>query len=138
MSNPTSPPAAVSPPPRVTAQQSIDERLRESKAQHSCLRRLDEFMFCMSVTNQLSKYYRLGTYDDCTQHFHRMQHCARSRLKKPLDSEALLEEERRKHQTGTHVFLFRPEYAGEARHRYGIEQFATPKGEAAEKNPSPF
>ena len=30
--------------------------MAEQKAQHSCLRRLDEFMFCMSVTNQLSNH----------------------------------------------------------------------------------
>ena len=55
--------------------------MAEQKAQHGCLRRLDEFMFCMSVTNQLGTYYHEGMYNDCRQHFQRWQTCLRSRLK---------------------------------------------------------
>ena len=91
--------------------------MAEQKAQHGCLRRLDEFMFCMSVTNQLGTYYHEGMYNDCRQHFQRWQTCLCSRLKKPEEGAQLLLEEQAQSHTGTHVFLFRPEYAGEARHR---------------------
>ena len=120
----------VAPPPGESAQEAFDRRIQEQKAQHSCLRRLDEFMFCMSVTNQMSTLYQTGTYNDCRTHFTRWQTCLRSRLKKPLEGQELLDEERRATHTGTHVFMFRPAYAEEARLRYGIEPSA-PRVDAA-------
>lgn len=107
--------------PSMSAQEALDQRIADQKAQHSCLRRLDEFMYCMSVSNQLSTLYRNGTYDDCRHHFARWQTCLRSRLKKPQECEAILLEERQATQSGSHVFLFRPNYAEEAHFRYGIE-----------------
>ena len=104
--------------------------MAEQKAQHGCLRRLDEFMFCMSVTNQLGTYYHEGMYNDCRQHFQRWQTCLRSRLKKPEEGAQLLLEEQQQNHTGTHVFLFKSEYAQEAKERYGIEPPAPPQQQA--------
>lgn len=116
----------MAPVPGESAQEAFDRTIQEQKAQHGCLRRLDEFMFCMSVTNQMATLYRLGTYNDCRAHFTRWQTCLRSRLKKTAEGQALLDEERRAEatHTGSHVFMFRPEYAEEANLRYGIEPSA--------------
>ena len=78
-------------------------------------------MFCMSVSSQLWWYYNVGTYNDCRQHFERWQNCLKSRLKKPDVAKAMMDAEREESHTGSHVFLFRPEYAEEAQLRYGIE-----------------
>ena len=123
MASPAEPPPPPPPPsqPAVSAQVAFEQRIAEQKAQHGCLRRLDEFMFCMSVTNQIATYYHHGSYDDCRAHFQRWQTCLRSRLKKPAEGAALLQAERQKTQTGTHLFMFKPEYATEAHERYGIE-----------------
>ena len=100
---------------------SLDERYVRERAKHSCLRRLDEFMYCMSLTNQVDSYYNKGTYGDCPALLARWQTCLRSKVSKPEDAEALLVQERRESTSGTHVFMFRPNYADEALKRYGIE-----------------
>lgn len=95
--------------------------MAEQKSQHSCLRRFDEFMYCMTVTSQCTAYYHSGMYNDCSLHFQRWQTCLRSRLKKPKEADEMLLAERQASQQGTHLFLFRPEYADEAQKRYGVE-----------------
>ena len=124
----------MSSPTPVSAEESrqdaFDRQIQESKDQHSCLRRLDEFMFCMSVTNQLTFLYRYGTYNDCKEHFGRWQTCLKSKLSKTEVGAEMLREEREALQTGKHVFLFRPEYAKEANERYGIPTGAATRCEA--------
>lgn len=112
-----------------TSVSDFERRISDQKSQHSCLRRLDEFMFCMSLPNQVVYYYRDGTYNDCRQHFHRWQNCLRSKMKKNEEFEERMRAEREKTHTGQHVFLFRPEYAAEANQRYGIP-LAAPQREA--------
>ena len=98
----------------------LDSKIAQERAKHSCLRRLDEFMFCMTPTSQFGHYYSFGTYADCPVLLQRWQTCLKSRISKPHEAKAMLHEEREKATTGTHVFLFRPEYAREAYERYGI------------------
>ena len=114
---------ASTPTPQTTdesRQDAFDRQIQESKDQHSCLRRLDEFMFCMSVTNQMTYLYRYGTYNDCKEHFSRWQTCLKSKLSNTELRAEMLREEREALQAGKHVFIFRPEYAAEANERYGI------------------
>jgi hypothetical protein len=99
---------------------TLDERIASERSRHSCLRRLDEFMFCMTLSNQLDDYYKNGTYGDCPKLFARWQTCMKAKVSKPAEAEALLQSELHSSTTGEHVFLFRPSYADEARKRYGI------------------
>lgn len=100
--------------------ESLDDVIKNSKAQHSCLHRMDEFMFCMSVTNQVTTYYRTGQYGDCPALLKQWQTCMKSKVSKAEDAAALMLEEQREILPGEHVFAFRPEYAQEANKRYGI------------------
>ena len=107
----------ISEPPR----SALDDKVAKERARHSCLRRLDEFMFCMTLSNQVDAYYHTGSYGDCPKLFARWQTCLRSKVSKPEDAEALLAQERRENTSGKHIFMFRPQYADEALRRYGIE-----------------
>ena len=99
----------------------LDERIARGKAQHSCLKRLDQFMYCMTLTHQLDTYYRDGTYANCPQLFKRWQTCLRAKLRKPAEGDAMLQQEQRDSASGEHVFQFKPEFAKEAQNRYGVE-----------------
>ena len=77
-------------------------------------------MFCMSVTNQVTTYYRTGQYGDCPALLKQWQTCMKSKVSKAEDAAALMLEEQREILPGEHVFAFRPEYAQEANKRYGI------------------
>ena len=73
------------------------------------------------MSNQFETYYKHGTYADCPVLLRRWQNCLRSRLKKPEEGEALMNAEREASVPGTHIFHFRPEYAREAKLRYGVD-----------------
>ena len=113
---------------------------------HSCLKRLDQFMFCMSegsarcfmhlsqmhteyslscfasaVTNQFQNYYQDGTYANCPLLLARWQTCLRTKVMKTHDAKAVLAAEHREEVQGEHKFRFKPVYAQEAWTRYGIE-----------------
>ena len=99
--------------------ENLDDVLAQSRTQHSCLMRLDEFMFCMSVTNQFATYYRDGTYSDCPKLFERWQRCLKSKLSKEEVAAEIMRIDRRS-LPREHIFTFRPQYAAEAHERYGI------------------
>ena len=76
-----------------------------------------------AVTNQFTKYYRDGTYDDCPTKLTLWQKCLKTKLSKDeLAKERRLEEWREmvKPFEEQHIFTFRPAYADEATKRYGI------------------
>lgn len=102
------------------APQTLDERVAENRAKHDCLQRLDAFMFCMTLTNQMGRYYRDGTYEDCPKLFHRWRACLESKLSTGGGAEGLRAREREV-LSGEHVFLFKPAYAEEAKQRYNID-----------------
>ena len=105
--------------------ENLDEVVAKQREDHECLKRLDEFMFCMSLTNQMNSYYREGTYGDCPALLSRWRNCLSIKLSNRADAEALRTSERRE-LPGEHVFLFRPQYAAEAEERYGIPRPAPP------------
>ncbi|KAL1524058.1 hypothetical protein AB1Y20_018969 [Prymnesium parvum] len=100
--------------------ETLDERIARQRAQHSCLKRLDELMYCMTITNQLSKYYRDGQYDNCPERFNRWSTCLKMKLSKDHVALALEEKEWRESVSGEHVFMFKPQYREEAHKRYGV------------------
>ena len=127
----------------------LDTRIAEERAKHSCLKRLDQFMYCMckealriarcafatslvdhvgcavaAVTHQAETYFRDATYADCPALFARWQTCLRSKLKKPEEAEEMLRIELHNAAPGHHIFRFQPVYAAEARARYGVESTA--------------
>lgn len=104
------------------AELGLDDKIAFERSKHNCLRRLDEFMYCMSLTNQLDTYYRTGTYGDCPKLLARWQTCLKTKISKPEDAEALLISERRAATKGEHIFMFRASYAEEAKRRYGIDK----------------
>ena len=104
------------------AEQTLEQRIAEERSKHSCLRRLDELMFCMTPTHQLSTYYATGRPAPCPQYFRRWQTCMHSRVSKPAEALKLLHDERTAGQSGQHVFMFKPEYAREAYQRYGVPE----------------
>lgn len=110
---------------------NLDDVVAKQRKDHECLTRLDEFMYCMSLTNQLTTYYRNGTYGDCPTLFLRWRTCLKAKLSKKSDAEALWSEERQETLPGKHIFMFRPEYAKEAEERYGIPAQASVRAEAS-------
>jgi hypothetical protein len=115
--------------------QTLDEKYQDERAKHSCLRRMDEFMFCMTLTSQMQTYYHAGTYSDCPKLLARWQTCVRSKISKPEEAEALLQAERKLTLPGKHIFRFRSEYAEQARLRYGVEPAVATPGPAHEDAP---
>ena len=105
----------ISEPPR----SALDDKVAEERARHSCLRRLDEFMFCMTLSNQVDAYYTVVWR--LPQAVCALADLSAVQLSKPEDAEALLAQERRENTSGKHIFMFRPQYADEALRRYGIE-----------------
>eukprot|EP00326_Haptolina_ericina_P023796 CAMPEP_0181184440 /NCGR_PEP_ID=MMETSP1096-20121128/8969_1 /TAXON_ID=156174 ORGANISM="Chrysochromulina ericina, Strain CCMP281" /NCGR_SAMPLE_ID=MMETSP1096 /ASSEMBLY_ACC=CAM_ASM_000453 /LENGTH=139 /DNA_ID=CAMNT_0023273205 /DNA_START=11 /DNA_END=429 /DNA_ORIENTATION=+ len=132
--------------------ETLDESVARKRAEHSCLKLLDELMYCMSaaalppphlggikrlvtlyaclpgITNQFSKYYHDGTYDDCPTRFVRWRHCLRIKLSSTKDAEALRMEQWRQSVSNEHVFLFQPHYQEEAHMRYGLPVWSDPGG----------
>ena len=90
------------------ASSDLDERIAKNRAEHSCLKRLDQFMYCMTLTHQMDSYYRNGTYGDCPRLFHNWQACLRTKLRKPLRDARLHDDHQ--HEAQLHVFAFRQEY----------------------------
>ena len=103
----------------MVVESELDLRIARGRAEHSCLKRMDQFMFCMTVTHQFDVYYRDGTYADCPKLFRRWQTCMRAKLRKPTEAATLLRDERLAAGDGEHVFAFREAYAAEAAERYG-------------------
>ena len=87
---------------------TLDERIFRGRSEHTCLKRLDELMFCLSAalapashrmrlahtfsefrchgtapTNQFTKYYYEGTYDYCPARFRAWHLCLKTKLSKP-------------------------------------------------------
>lgn len=114
--------------------ENLDDVVAKQRKDHECLKRLDEFMFCMSVTNQMTTYYRTGSYGDCPALLARWRTCLKVKLSNKEDAEALRQSERRE-LPGHHVFLFRPDYAAEAEDRYGIPP-PTPRAASGSTLPS--
>lgn len=114
--------------------ENLDDVVAKQRKDHECLKRLDEFMFCMSVTNQMTTYYRTGSYGDCPALLARWRTCLKVKLSNKEDAEALRQLERRE-LPGHHVFLFRPDYAAEAEDRYGIPP-PTPRAASGSTLPS--
>lgn len=114
---------------------TLDERVARGRSQHTCLRRLDELMFCLTPTNQFAKYYNEGTYDYCPARFRAWQLCLKTKLSKPERAQELQLNEWAKAVPGTHLWAFRPAYEAEAYERYGIkpaEANAHPQSEGSE------
>lgn len=85
------------------------------------------------MTNQFGKYYRDGTYDDCPRDFKQWRSCLSSKLKKKEAAEKVYHEEWASRVQGHHIFLFRHQYASEAKKRYGV----MPSGTETAQQPAP-
>ena len=110
--------------------ENLDDVVARQRKDHECLKRLDEFMFCMSLTNQMTAYYRTGTYGDCPALLSRWRNCLNMKLSNKEDAEALKNSER-SGLPGHHVLLFRHQYAAEAEDRYGIPVPSQPAASAS-------
>ena len=98
---------------------TLDERVLRGKSEHTCLKRLDELMYCLSErlrplpdvshndpqsspaigaapTNQFAKYYREGTYDYCPARFKAWHLCLKMKLSKPERAAELQQEARQR------------------------------------------
>jgi hypothetical protein len=152
---------AASSASELSAQQSLDAKIARGRAEHDCLKKLDELMYCIStppppsrttprtlthdhtppraagVTNQFGKYYRDGTYDDCPRDFKQWRSCLSAKLKKKEAAEAIYHEEWARRVQGHHIFRFRHGYADEARRRYGVLGPDEESGRASQPEGSP-
>merc|ERR1712086_251842 len=99
---------------------TLDERVLRGKSEHTCLKRLDELMYCLTPTNQFAKYYSEGTYDYCPARFTAWHVCLKTKLSKPERAQEIQQEEWARTVPRTHLWAFRPEYEAEAYERYGL------------------
>eukprot|EP00967_Tisochrysis_lutea_P140559 scaffold256990_cov28-Tisochrysis_lutea.AAC.1 len=111
----------------MAAQERIDEldaRIRERRAEHSCLSKFEEFTSCMTPSRQLRMYYREGRHEECPEFLFRFTDCLESKIPSRQRQVERREKERRQQLLGKHVWAFRHGYADEAWERYGIRPAA--------------